>query len=75
MEFFILMSVVALFLSSILAAGLLAGIISALIMHYLPSTKAAKWLNSIWFDDEEAPDEIYNSIGNVKAGDCITKKA
>lgn len=73
MDIYMLLLFVCGIITLLFLVGSLFAIGSALIMYYLPSTKIANWLNEFWFDPVE-PDEIYNNIGNVRAGDCITKK-
>jgi hypothetical protein len=55
------------FFGSILMGAIGLILSSSLVMQYLPNTRLAKWLESIWIDPEEKPDDIFNA----KAGDCI----
>lgn len=63
-------AVISFFLLAILAVATILVFASAAIMHWLPNSKLTAWLNDIWFDPVEQPDDIYNPI----AGSCITKK-
>lgn len=61
---------ISFFCIALAAAAILSAVISALIMYGFPESKLAKWLDGVWFDAEETPDEIWNH----KAGDCISGK-
>lgn len=63
-------SILALF-GAALVIGVLIVVVSALIMHYMSSTRAAKWLDSIWFEPEQITQSVsdYSEIqrgGNFK---------
>jgi hypothetical protein len=68
MSTFLFMSVIALFLASLLAAGCIAVVISSVIVHYFPNSSLADFVRDLWFDTEETPDSIFNPI----VGDCIS---
>jgi hypothetical protein len=51
----------------ILVVAVLLIFSSAIIMQYMPNTRLAKWLDGIWIDPDEKPDDVFNP----KVGDCI----
>lgn len=62
---------ISFFLLAILSVMTILVFVSAAVMHWLPNSKLTKWLNDIWFDPVEQPDDIY---GSMQAGDCLSPK-
>lgn len=62
---------ISFFLLAILSVMTILVFASAAVMHWLPNSKLTKWLNDIWFDPVEKPDDIY---GSAQAGDCLSPK-
>lgn len=61
---------ISFFCIALAAAAILSAVVSAFIMYGFPESRAAKWLDGVWFDAEETPDEIWNH----KADECISGK-
>jgi len=70
MSILFVVAFVSFYLLAILALATILVFASAAVMHWFPSSKLTAWLNYIWFDPVEQPDDIYNAI----AGDCITPR-
>lgn len=64
-------AVIGFFFLAILSVITILVFVSAAVMHWLPNSKLTKWLNDIWFDPVEQPDDIY---GSIQVGDCISPK-
>lgn len=53
-------------LIGLLAAGIVAAIITAVIWHYFPNCAYTRWINA-----EVCQEEDLTKYGNAKVGDCL----
>ena len=69
-DIFAFVMIISFLIIALFAAGILVAVFSAIIIYAMPNTRAAKWLEGVWFDDEETPDDVWN----YKAGEVISPK-
>lgn len=66
MNAFLFLFAAGAFFSALVAAGILYVIVAALIWHFLPNTRAGKWIN-----DTHGEAVFVNVERSIEVGDCL----